>query len=61
MLMPAEPQNVVAVMSAITTRTPGASAAANSSPMASALAMSISSGRVTTVSRAVVTGATSAV
>src|SRR5947208_10523679 len=59
-LMPAEPQNVVAVISAMTTRTPGASAAASCSPRAPALAMSISAGRVTTGAWAVVTGAVSA-
>jgi hypothetical protein len=45
--MPIESQNVVAVMSAITTATPGADAAASCSPMLSALAMSISAGSLT--------------
>ena len=60
MLMPAESQNVVAVMSAITACTPGASLAATCSPMAPAVAMSISGGKVTTVSGPIVAVAVSA-
>jgi len=47
MRMPRVSQKVVAVMSAITTGTPGPDAAASCSPMLSALAISISAGRVT--------------
>src|SRR5215813_11267398 len=59
-LRPAELQNVVAVISAMTTRTPGASAAANCSARPPALAMLILAGRVTTGGWAVVTWTVSA-
>jgi hypothetical protein len=60
--MPVEPQNLVAVMPATTAGTPGASAAASCPAMSSALAMSISAGKVTTTgwAWAGVTGATAA-
>src|SRR5262252_2577253 len=52
MLMPDESQNLVPVMSAITMPAPPAMAELSSSPTRSALAISISAGRVTTTGRA---------
>jgi hypothetical protein len=59
--MPDESQNLVAVMSAMTVRTPGAKAEPSSAPTRPALAMSISAGSAMTTAGKCCESATTAI